>query len=151
MPATIESPRKTDAEPERRNRIFKVVDGYVGKFPPGHPFSESYFAQLNPIPEKAINIDRATYYDALLNRLIVRGAIIEAPGETPRTVSDSPMPDAKNPGIAEATEALLKNKRNLEAQRQADLDSIHTAGGTFPRNTPKVDPANAFSIPQQIR
>lgn len=136
-----------DAPATKAGRIFKVTrdvgpfrflpgvgkEGQPGYVPPRpHIFSEEEFARVHPIPDhkKAFAaLDPKTYHAELLDRLLLIGAIVEAPGETPLTTPGNPDGRTKNLGIASAAQAVLAERRSAEDQKAVDMKRLVDSQG----------------------
>lgn len=137
-PSTSDSPSETSEQ--NPGRIFKTVSGTVGKFyhdsgkPPlvkarPHVFSEAEFVRVYAIPKTKDgkmpeDIDPETYHAALLQRLLMIGAIVEAPGETPMPTPGFSPTNSKNHGILSAAENVLNGRKQSDQQKAADLKRL---------------------------
>lgn len=140
-PSQSDSPSETNEQPIVR--IFKTTNGSVGRFyhDPGRPplvksrphvFSETEFVRVYAIPKNkdgkiSEDIDPETYHAALLQRLLMIGAIVEAPGETPMPTPGFSPTNSKNHGILSAAENVLNGRKQSDQQKAADLKRLTDA------------------------
>jgi hypothetical protein len=103
-------------------RVFRVISGNVGPWSEhsGHCFTETEFKRLTPLPKETPDgIDRDTYHEALINRLVAAKKIRHDPTatatETPLNPDGMPQSAVKNPAIA------LAVKEELESQARVGI------------------------------
>jgi len=118
--------KRSDAPKKEQSRIFRVIKGAVGPFPPNHKFSEAEFKRLNPLPKDQSvreQMDVDTYHDDLLERLTTLGVISEAPGETPDVTPLGPESGVnvgkpiRNPTITNAVKEELERQKAVAAAK----------------------------------
>lgn len=125
----------TAEKPAASGRIF-VAKKHVGPFPVDHPFSESEFRRLAPIPDTQAardQINPETYHDELLEYHISSGAIVEDPDAKPRKAPLGPMNNSslndKNAGIKVAAQNVADARIAHENRRELDKKEFDAAHG----------------------
>lgn len=104
---------------KHKGRVFRTVKNF-GPWKKADPelggkpnvFNESEFARLHPIPEKATDIDPATYHDDLLDRGLALGAIVFAPD-----AEVTPTPLGPGNSKREGTNPIRESTASVLAQQ----------------------------------
>lgn len=123
--------------------IFRTVKNY-GPWRKADPelngkpnvFTDAEFRKRLTIPEKADDVDPATYHDDLLDRGLALGAIVCDPGATPTPTPLGPG-NTSRPGphaIRESTEAILAQKAGRDALEKAMTPRAQAAGDAAQRD-----------------
>lgn len=126
-------------EKKIEERKYRVTKGVVGAWSLADKsvFSDVEFARLHPIPDTEIaraTIEKETYHDDLLGRLLVLGVIEQVPSDTPTTLTQfgpgaSPSSSTKNLGIRQSIMEVEKQREQekLSALPVAPLNSLQRA------------------------